>query len=160
MDTLLHAPKERLHRPPPAWKPAAAPSADSNAALRELCRGFQPTGGMASGDDLALLMGRSSPQPISQLARWIVAREVLCVEWQTQTLLPLFQFSCGLHGLRPGMAAALRELVDVFDAWELALWFARGNRALGGASPADTLARDGTAVWQAARTDRFIAAGL
>jgi hypothetical protein len=53
----------------------------------------------------------------------------------------------------------MTELTDVFDDWELALWFSRGNSSLDGAAPADCLAIHPDDVWQAARTDRFIATG-
>ena len=52
------------------------------------------------------------------------------------------------------------ELTPVFDDWELALWFGRGNSSLSGAVPAEKLATSLYDVWQAARIDRFIAVGL
>lgn len=117
------------------------------------------TRGLVGADQLAELMRRAMPQPISQLARWIVERQVVSVQGPAGTLLPLFQFTDDLAGLRPGLAATLAELSAVFSDEELALWWARGNSSLGGDAPADRLATQPLAVWQAARIDRFIATG-
>jgi hypothetical protein len=141
--------------------PTPTPVADADFSL--LCQRFQRSGGLVGADQLAALMRDGGApwisQPISQLARWIVARQVVCVPWRAQTWLPLFQFSDCRACLRPGLAAVMTELGDVFDGWELALWFAHGNISLGGAAPADRIATHPVDVWQAARTDRFIATG-
>jgi hypothetical protein len=142
---------------------AIRPTTVADAEFGELCQGLQRSGGMVSADKLVGLMHdggeRSISQPISLVARWIVGRQIVCVPWRSHTLLPLFQFGDGRSTLQPGLAAVLNELTDVFDDWELALWFARGNSGLGGAAPADRLASHPGDVWQAARTDRFIATG-
>lgn len=145
------------------FSPVLAPTAVADAEFRRLCQGLEPSGGLVSADLLAGLMrhgdGTSVSQPISQVARWIVGRQIVCVPWRSQTLLPVFQFGAGMASLRPGLAAVMAELTDVFDDGELALWFALGNCSLGGAAPADCLATQAADVWQAARTDRFIATG-
>lgn len=136
-----------------------APMAAPEAEFAELCRGLQASGGLVAADQLAAMMRHGSAQPLSRLARWIVSRQVVTVPWRSQTLLPLFQFGeCGAC-LRPGLPAVMTELTHVFDDRELALWFARCNSSLGGAVPADCLATRPVDVWQAARTDRFIATG-
>ncbi len=53
----------------------------------------------------------------------------------------------------------LLELISVYDAWELAKWFAQPNAWLADRLPADTLANDPSAVLQAARAERFISNG-
>lgn len=125
----------------------------------ELCFGFERSGGLIEGDQVAALMRSTASQPISQLARWIVAHEVVSLEWQARTWLPMFQFDLGRSTLRPGVSTVLRELGGVLDDWELALWFARSNTSLGGICPADALVHDSTAVWQTARLDRYITTG-
>ena len=142
---------------------ALEPTAIADAEFSQLCQGLHRSGGLVSADIVVALMRHgvepSISQPISHLARWIVGRQVVCVPWRSQTLLPLFQFGDGMTSLRPGLAAVMAELADVFDDWELALWFAQGNSGLDSAAPADRLASHPADVWQAARTDRFIATG-
>jgi hypothetical protein len=144
-------------------RPGPVPTPGADADFSRLSQGYQCSGGLVGADQLAGLMRHGAApmvsQPISQLARWIVARQVVCVPWRAQTWLPLFQFGDGRACLRPGLAAVMGELGDVFDDWELAMWFALGNSSLGGAAPADRLAAHPVEVWQAARTDRFIATG-
>jgi len=137
---------------------AHGPAARS-APFDTLCEGLRASGGLVEAEQLVSLMRRGARQPISQLARWIVARQVLSLSWNAQTLLPLFQFTDDLTGLQPGFVAARAELGDVFDDWELALWFASSNCALQGAVPAGRVATRPVEVWQAARTDRYIATG-
>jgi hypothetical protein len=157
------------------WSPAFKPTTVSDVEFSELCEGLQHSGGIVSADQLVGLMhdggerslgepmgqavSRPISQPISMVARWIVGRQIVCVLWRSQTLLPLFQFEPDRSSLRPGLAAVMAELTDVFEDRELAQWFARGNTSLDGAAPADRLASHPNDVWQAARTDRFIATG-
>jgi hypothetical protein len=51
------------------------------------------------------------------------------------------------------------ELTPAFTGWELADWFVEPNNWLDGVSPINELKADPDAVRQAARADRFIAAG-
>ncbi len=143
------------------WQPAAqAPAA--SAVDREflvMSRAFAPTDGIATADEVERLVRRHWEQPISMLARWIVSREVISFKWRARTLLPLFQFDVPTMTLRGGVPAILRELTSVFDSWELALWFAQANAWLGDRTPVDCLRFDVASVIDAARADRFIAAG-
>jgi hypothetical protein len=172
MDTQIAFANHRplgLHAPGPArfapQSPACGAKTIAEAEFSELFQGLQRSGGLVSADQLVGLMlgggGRCTAQPVSQpistVARWIVNRQVVCVAWRSQTMLPVFQFSSDVSSLRPGLAAVMAELTDVFDDWQLALWFARGNSSLGDAAPADRMATHPVDVWQAARTDRFIA---
>jgi hypothetical protein len=61
--------------------------------------------------------------------------------------------------IQPQLAPILAELCGVFDAWELANWFARPNSTLDGLTPAEAFGNDHTLVLQAARTDRFAIEG-
>ena len=120
---------------------------------------FEQQGGLALGDEVAGLMRSRCEQPVSMLARWIVARRVVSFSWRSQTLLPLFQFDRIDMSLHAATCDVVAELVPVFDDWDLASWFAHPNSWLGGASPVDTIARDPASTVQAARADRFIAHG-
>ena len=125
----------------------------------EMEQAFRATGGLVSGDELARRLRRHADQPISTLARWIVERRALSFAWQTRTLLPMFQFDLSDMTLRPTVTAVARELKDVFDDWDLVLWFARPNVWLSDSAPVDLIAADAPAVLDAARADRFIALG-
>ena len=135
---------------------AAAPG---TACLAAMERSFLPTGGIVSGDGYSQLLRDRLDQPISTLARWIVYREVVSFEIDGQIWLPIFQFDpVNLH-VRPGVLQVIHELRGVFDAWELAEWFGLPNSSLAGQTPASEVLRSGRAVLEAARIDRFVAAG-
>jgi hypothetical protein len=92
-------------------------------------------------------------------ARWIISRTVISFGWRSQTLLPLFQFDEADMSPRPSIAAVVRELADVFDDWQLAVWFAQPNGRLCYAAPVDAIARDVPAVLSPARAERLLARG-
>jgi hypothetical protein len=120
----------------------------------EMEAAFRPQGGMADSDEVAERLLRHTDQPISRLARWIVNRDVLSVSWRSRLMLPLFQFDLAAFTPRPPVREVIRELTPVLGDWALALWFARSNALLGGATPADAIARDPAAVLEAAREER------
>ena len=122
-------------------------------------RAFDRHGGVATGDDVVGLMRGRIDHPISVLARWIVARRVISLEWNGTTLLPLFQFDLACMHLHAPVTRVAAELSDVFDAWTTALWFAQPNARLGRIAPVDAIALDPVHVHQAACADRLIAAG-
>lgn len=120
---------------------------------------FRAHGGFVCTDEVAQRLRCVADQPIARLARWIVSRSVISIAWRAQTLMPAFQFEVDEMSIRPCVAAVLQELRDVFDNWELALWFAAPNAWLDYAAPVAIMTEDALAVLQAARTDRFIARG-
>src|SRR4249920_1970349 len=63
-------------------------------------RAFRQGGGIVSGDQLAHLLRSTSWQPISLLARWIVGRKVISFDWNSNTMLPLFQFDLSSMTIR------------------------------------------------------------
>jgi hypothetical protein len=121
-------------------------------------RAFRGSGGFVPGDDVALMLRRHTEQPISTLARWIVDRCALHIEWVGEKLMPRFQFDAQTS-LRPEVVVVTRELAGLLDDWELTLWFASTNSWLGDARPVDVLPHDPGAVLHAARADRFVARG-
>ena len=127
--------------------------------LLSMVQAFRTTGGVVCGDELAYLLRRRSKQPISIVARWIVGRQVVSFEWQSQTMLPLFQFDPSNMALRSCVVEIVRELVDTYDDWEAAWWFASPNAWLDGAMPVERIDKDAQEVLDAARADRFIARG-
>jgi uncharacterized protein (DUF2384 family) len=60
---------------------------------------------------------------------------------------------------RASVTRIIDELKDVFDNWDLALWFSTPNAWLDHLAPVDLIAIDGQSVHEAARADRFIALG-
>ncbi|MGE0347942.1 hypothetical protein [Hydrogenophaga sp.] len=132
-----------------------------------LAAAFADIGGLVSDDELADLIRAqctddSQPlvsQPISLVARWIVAQRVLTVESPWGRMLPLFQFDLPRAAVHPGMRLLLAELRGVLDDVELALWFVTPNEWLGGARPALAMQTMLPAVRDAARADRFVALG-
>jgi len=110
--------------------------------------------GMLSGDCAARAMRQRSPQPISTIAKWIVARELVHLVLPSGYLLPMFQFDPVELKLRLGVRKAVLELRDTFNDWDICLWFACANAGLGGAMPVDRVVDDPDGVIRAARADR------
>lgn len=127
--------------------------------LGTMASAYRASGGIMSGDRVIQLLRQDFDQPISTLARWIVDRDVVSFELQGQIWLPMFQFGTADRKVRPGVMHVIRELRAVFDDWELAEWFAQPNSSLRGEVPATVVLHDERAVLEAARVDRFVAAG-
>lgn len=122
-------------------------------------RAYARSGGLASGDEIARRLRRRSEQPLSMIARWIVERRIVSLDWQSQMLIPLFQFDLTDMTLRSDVVEVANELKPVFDGWELAVWFAEPNVWLDGECPAHAIELKPIDVLQAARADRFVALG-
>jgi hypothetical protein len=125
----------------------------------EMDRSYARSGGTASGDEVARRLRRWSEQPLSTIARWIADRRIVCFEWESQTLVPLFQFDLDDMTIRAGVTSVVNELKDVSDMQELAVWFARPNTWLNEACPVDEILSRPHEALRAARSDRFVALG-
>jgi hypothetical protein len=152
----------------PSWAASARHLADherstAEAESRRLAAAefaYRRHGGLASADEVVnMLSQRNHAQPLSRVARWLVARDVVSFEWRGRTWLPLFQFELRAMALRPEVTVVIRELAGVFDGWELASWFASPNTGLGNMTPVAAITEFPAAVCDAARVDRFIAHG-
>ena len=139
--------------------PPEGSSAPIDAQFIDMLASFRGCGGLARTDEALAWLDGEVEQGLSKLARWIVQRQVVSFEWQAKTWFPLFQFDRRDMSIRPELAPILSELRGVFDAWEMASWFARPNSTLEGLSPADAFRNDPVSVLQAARTDRFAIEG-
>ena len=153
-----------LPRTPLATAPAAtvrAPSAitPTDRAFVGLLKAFRRHGGLARGDEVAARLRRLHGTDLGSLARRIVARELICFEWQGELWLPLLQFDPLDMSLQPALAQVAAELAAAFDAWELCCWLAAPNSSLDDRAPLDVLEDDAGAVLQAARMDRFVVCG-
>ena len=120
---------------------------------------FDRTGGLAIDNAVAHRLRRYTGQPVSVLAHWIIRRQIVSFPWHGHTLVPLFQFESGDMFLHASVVRVLKELVPVFDDWEIAHWFATPNSWLDDATPVDLIACEEAAVCDAARADRFVAHG-
>jgi hypothetical protein len=124
---------------------------DRQFAAMELAYGR--SGGLWSADAVARLLRARDAQPLSTLARWIVSRHIVSIQWQTQLLVPMFQFE--LDGMRPRplIVDIVGKLTPFLDDWALARWFAEPHLRLEGRVPVDALDADPQAVHGAAFGD-------
>ena len=156
--SAIHADGQDLQRSRPSQVSHQTRAvSDQQSAL--LYKAFERSGGVASSDDVALLLRSHCDQPVSKLARWIARGEILTFVWRSHTLIPLFQFEIGRCGPRDGIAYTILELAAAFDEVDIILWFAKPNALLAHRAPADVALSNMHDVHQAARADRFIALG-
>lgn len=120
---------------------------------------YRCSGGLARAQEVVALFKRRCGSDLATLASWIVEREVICFEWQSQTWLPWFQFNRADMVPQPELGQVFAELTSVYDSWDLANWFVQPNPWLADRTPVDTLVSDLSAVLHAARADRLIANG-
>ena len=132
---------------------------DSDQRFVAMLDAYRASGGLARAEEVLAMFRRCSGPDVAVLARWIAQRELICFEWQQQTWMPLFQFD-RVH-LCPDvrLQAVFTELNCVYDQWEIGNWFALPNAWLAERSPVEALSYDFSAVLDAARADRFVAAG-
>jgi hypothetical protein len=121
-------------------------------------RGFLASGGVATAEEVSLLLRRHCEQPLSQLARWIVGRSVIHFERNGQMLLPLFQFNVDDMSILPAVHSTLAHLDPSLDANETARWFVTPNAALDGDQPVRRMASDAESVIAAARAHQLVEA--
>lgn len=140
---------------PRAWSPKLHPDRQFVAMLDA----YRRSGGLARADEVLAMFRRCHGPDTSMLARWIVAREVICFEWQSQSWLPIFQFERLHCNPESSLRSIFIELTCVYNQWDMAVWFARPNQWLGDRSPVDAWPIDLPAVVEAARADRFVANG-
>lgn len=120
---------------------------------------FRVHGGVAHAEEAVELLRKHCSQPRSRLARWIASREVLIVESHGEIWLPLFQLDLDIGAIRTEASQTLATLNPAFEGWEIVTWFVEPNSWLGGDAPICVFFHDVPSVLQAARTDRFVAAG-
>ena len=163
MDETLRRRAQALQRPlsPLPRKPADAAmvprcDADSHIEFTAMEVAYARHGGMLPANEVIERMRGQCEQPISVLAKWIVAGAMITVDWRFDILIPIFQIDPHLRGLRPGCREIVAELRHVMSDWEIARWFATSDPRLGGLAPIDMLAASWRDVFQAARATRSI----
>ncbi len=141
--------------------PQSVPEHHTDEEFITLLDSYRGSGGLARSQEMFVMFGLHARSNVVTLAQWIGRRNVISFDWNSKIWLPLFQFNRSEMTLQPqpGLGQVLAELGAVFDCWEIAHWFAQPNAWIADRTPADTLKRDVLAVLNAARADRFIAAG-
>ena len=120
---------------------------------------YSANGGTTTADGLAQLLEERSGGGFDDVAEYIVSRGIVSFEWRNHYWIPLFQFDMNDMSLKRGVSKVTRELSPVLDNWTLALWFTEPNVWLDGNRPVDRVDSHISKVLDAARADRFVAAG-
>ena len=123
----------------------------------QMLDGFRSSGGLARLREVAELCACRGGADISVLSASLARKEIICVEWQSEGWLPLFQFDPVNMSIRPQIEPVVAELSCIYAPWDLAFWFSQPNPWLACRTPADSLLTDLATVLQAARADRFVA---
>jgi hypothetical protein len=129
---------------------------DLRAQFARMCDAFAHHGGTVHADEVVGSMRGRVEQPISVLAKRIVAREVIAIEWRHTLLVPMFQLNEHSMNPKPACRDIVSELSDVMDDWTIALWFATCNPLLDGVPPVDMLSPRWDRPLQAARVTRQV----
>jgi hypothetical protein len=132
----------------------------SEQAFAAMLAAYRPSGGVAHGDDLARLLEDYRSGDFVSLARLLVVGEIFSFEFRNAVWVPMFQFDLSDLSTKRAPRQVRAELAPKFDGWALALWFSLPNSWLNGRRPVDLLDANVSAVSQAARADKFIAARL
>ena len=132
---------------------------DADTDFVAMLDAYRHSGGLARDVEVQRMLEGHAGGGMATLAGWLAQGCVIGFEWQAQTWLPRFQFLPAGPLPAHAISAVLLELNAVYDAWEVAQWFARANSALGGRLPVDVLNAEPRSVLDAARRDRFIAKG-
>ena len=130
----------------------------SDHTFVSLLRAYRAAGGLARREELdrRLVAAHLRATPLrcepAQPDHW------MHFAWRDIRWWPLFQFDAGRRK-HPAVAQIVNELNGVLAVWELAQWFVTPNDWLGDELPILCFSRSAEATIQAARADRFIAAG-
>ncbi len=141
----------------PTKRMVTARSADERFVA--LLDAYRASGGLGRGDEVVNVLMGAGQGDLPTLARWITNGDVLCLSWQREIWLPLFQFGRRASASWAHLRQAIQELHAVYDAWELAEWFVQPHAGLKDETPVSRITTDGRAVLEAARADRFILRG-
>lgn len=145
-----------LPQPLPASEPAWS-GAHADKQFVVLLGAYRHSGGLARFKEVLTLTRQCRGAQITSLARWIDQREVIGLEWRADTWLPLFQFDRQDMTPRPALRAVFNELSPIFDAWDMANWFAQPSPWLANRTPVQVLDENLPGLLAAARFDRHLA---
>ena len=128
-------------------------------ALAALRTAYRASGGIARGDDLGRLLADHGRGDFISLAKLLADEDIFGFEFRHATWVPMFQFDLGDLSLKSGPRQVRAELGEEFEGWTIAAWFVEPNPWLANRRPVDMLDSKLGVVLQAARADRFVAAG-
>ena len=134
-------------------------SVPTSAGVVVLLSAFLATGGVVRGNELAMMFEDLKMGNLASLGRAMASGEICSFQWRSAFWIPMFQFNLDNLAFQPGPRKIMRELSGVFNDWMLAAWFAQPNSWLRGGKPVDLLESNFSAVLEAARADRYVAAG-
>ncbi len=139
--------------------PSGMPSS-TEYRLAEMRMAFAASGGLLTVGELANGNDPVSQARFAQIAKGISTREIIGFMWQSEPWVPMFQFEAQSRLLpRRALQPLFQLLVPLYDAWEMANWFARPNQWLSGLRPVDQCTNHLEAVLDVAHLEYFIATG-
>lgn len=138
-----------------SWNKAAG-SSDRDQEFIDLLAAYRSSGGLARTNEVVGSFMRGNATDTEQLARWMVTRQIISIDWHDQTWFPWFQLDRESGQPRPLVGEIVRELSSELDHWEIASWFAQPNPWLNAFSPAESLASRSADVLAAAQVCRFL----
>ncbi len=124
-----------------------------------LLTAFRSSGGTARSGDVNRLLNDHHLDRHCTLETLVADLQVFGFAWRDTFWIPMLQFDLGDLSIKQGPQQVAAELRSQFDGWQLAAWFARPNGWLDGHKPVDVIESKLAAVLDAARVDRFVAAG-
>ena len=134
-------------------------SVPTSAGVTVLMSAFRATGGVVRGNELAMMFEDLKMGNLASLGRAMVSGEICSFQWRSAFWIPMFQFDLDNLAFKPGPRKIMQELSGVFNDWMLTAWFVQPNSWLTGRKPVDLIASNFSAVFEAARADRYVAAG-
>ncbi len=135
-------------------------SSSTEYRLAEMRMAFAASGGLLTVGELSDSNDPDSQSRFAQIAKGIAAREIIGFMWQSEPWVPMFQFETASRWApRRALQPLFKLLVPLYDAWEMAHWFARPNQWLSGLTPVDQCKNHLEAVLDVAHLEHFIATG-
>jgi hypothetical protein len=122
--------------------------------VQALRAAYRASGGVARGDDLARLLDDLAPPDPTRFDGLVDDGTVFGFDWRGALWVPMFQFELADLSVRLHPLQVRAELEPRFDAWQVAVWFARRNPSLGSLRPVDLVNAQLPWVLSAARIDR------
>lgn len=139
---------------------ASDPAPSTKYRLAEMRMAFASSGGLLTVGELADGHDPHSRARFARIAKGIATREIIGFMWQSEPWVPMFQFESRSRLLpRHALQPLFKLLVPLYDAWDMANWFARPNQWLSELRPVDQCTGHLAAVLDVAHLEHFIATG-
>lgn len=129
------------------------PDDETGPAFIGMLNLYRRSGGLARAQEVFDRFKSRNGLDATTLARWVARRQVLCLQWNGEVWLPLFQFEYQYMTVKPTLEPVFATLNPVFSPWKLANWCAQPHQELDGESPANALSTSAAQVLRAACAD-------